>query len=100
MTAPREHPQADTTLALGALSAIGSVFVLPLLLGPYAWYRGLRVRREIDRAPQRWTGRRPATVGLVCGVVATGLLVAVTLAVAGFALLAQVSLGVDTGYGS
>lgn len=97
---PRAHPGADVALVLGLISVVGLFFVLPVLLGPYAWYRGLAVQREIDRDPSRWRGRRHATAGLVLGAVATALLVIGTLGAIAIALMAQVSLGLDTGYGT
>ena len=96
---PVQHPKADRAYALGLLSFVGALFVLPVLLGPYAWYLGLRTRREIDRDPARWKGRGQATAGAWLGAAASallGLLVAVVVVVA---VWRQVRLGLDTGYG-
>lgn len=95
---PTVHPGADRAYVLGLLSLVGSVFVLPALLGPYVWHLGLATRREIDRAPTRWTGRRQATAGMVLGALATALLVVGLLVLVGFAVRAYLRLSADTGY--
>lgn len=95
----RQHPGADRAYVVGLLSFIGAVFVLPVLLGPYAWYLGLRVRREIDREPERWKGRGQATAGAALGAAASILLGLVVAAFVLVALWRQVELGLDTGYG-
>lgn len=96
---PVQHPRADRAYALGLLSFIGIVFVLPELLGPYAWYLAVRTRREIDREPARWKGRGQATAGAWLGAAATVLLTLLVTAVVLLALWRQVELGLDTGYG-
>jgi len=48
--------------------------VVPVFLCPFAWYYGAVARREIDRAPARWTGRGEATTGMVCGIIGSALL--------------------------
>lgn len=96
---PVQHPRADRAYAVGLLSFVGAVFVLPLLLGPYAWYLAVRTRREIDREPTRFTGRGQATAGAWLGAAASALLTSLVVAVVLLALWRQVELGLDTGYG-
>lgn len=92
------HPAADRAYVLGLLAVVGSVFVLPLLLGPWVWHLGARTRREMDREPTRWRGRRQATAGLVLGAVATGLLTLLVLGLVGWAAIEHLRLTEDTGY--
>ena len=74
MTPP---PLAKRSMVLGLVGMIGFFcLVVPVLLCPFAWYYGAVARREIDRAPDRWTGRGDATTGLVCGMIGTALLTA------------------------
>ena len=70
------HPQANTALILGIVAVSGFVLCgLTLLVGPFAWSTGARVRREIDAAPQQYGGRTEAVIGMVCGIVATAAIV-------------------------
>jgi hypothetical protein len=76
------HPQATTALILGIVALAGTFLcALPILLGPWAWYTGAKVRREIDAEPQRWSGRGEATAGYVMGIVTTILLILALLVV-------------------
>lgn len=96
---PAAHPRADRAYVLGLLAVVGSVFVLPLLLGPYVWFLGVSARREMDREPDRWSGgRKQATAGLVLGAVATTLLALLVLALVGWAVAERLTLSADTGY--
>jgi hypothetical protein len=94
------HPQARTAMVLGIISVGGVVVVLPVLLGPLAWYFGAVARREIERDPTRWRGRSNATVGMILGIVGTALLIVAlfigVLAITGLLLL----LHPQSGYGS
>ncbi len=82
---PTIHPQANTALVLGIVSLAGGMICgLPLLAGPFAWYTGRKVKREIEAAPQHYTGASEAGAGMVLGIVSTvllalGLLVGVLL---------------------
>ena len=70
------HPQANTAMVLGIVGLVGTfVCVLPVVLGPFAWATGAKVRREIDAEPQRWGGRGEGTAGFVLGIITTILLV-------------------------
>jgi hypothetical protein len=99
-TARPLHPRARTAMVLGIVSLLSVVCLLPALVGPLAWYYGAVARREIERDPTQWGGHRDATVGMVCGIIGTALLVLVllvsALVVGGYALL----LNPQTGYGS
>lgn len=97
---PAPHPRADKAVVLGLLSLVGGFFLLPLLLGPYAWWYGASVRREVDREPDRWTprSRRSASVGALLGLAATVVLTILVLVVVGLAVSAHLSLTEDTGY--
>lgn len=75
LTPPARHPMARRSLTLGLVGLIGSLcLIVPVVLSPFAWYYGAVARREIDRAPDRWTGRGDATTGMVCGIIGTALL--------------------------
>lgn len=75
------HPSANTALVLGIV-ALGGGFVcgLPILAGPFAWFMGAKVKREIDADPSRYGGRSEANAGMILGIVATALLVLAVLA--------------------
>lgn len=74
------HPSANTALVLGIV-ALGGGFVcgLPILAGPFAWFMGAKVKREIDADPTRYGGRSEANAGMILGIVATSLLALVVL---------------------
>lgn len=86
------HPQANTALVLGIV-ALGGGFVcgLPILAGPFAWYIGSKVRREIDAEPTRYAGRSEANTGMILGIIATVLMLLACLAIA-----AVIAIGVAT----
>lgn len=76
------HPQATSAMILGIVALAGT-FVCGFLcvLGPFAWAKGAKVRREIDAEPQRWGGRGEATAGYVMGIVTTILMILIVVAV-------------------
>ncbi|MGV3563895.1 MAG: DUF4190 domain-containing protein [Nocardioides sp.] len=76
------HPSANTALVLGIV-ALGGGFVcgLPILAGPFAWFMGAKVKREIDADPSRYGGRGEANAGMILGIVATVLLALAVLAI-------------------
>lgn len=97
-TAAPMHPAVDRAYVLGVVSLVGAVLVLPLLLGPWAWHLGFVARREIDREPGRWDGRRRATAGMVLGAVASVVLALLVLGLVGWAVGERLRLVEDTGY--
>ncbi len=74
------HPEANTALIMGIVSLAGT-FVCGILcvVGPFAWAKGAKVRREIDANPQQWSGRGEATAGYVMGIVTTMLMILAVL---------------------
>ena len=62
--APEQHPRATMALILGLL---GLLFCPPV--GIAGLVVGHSARKEIDAAPQRFTGRGLATAGFVLGIV-------------------------------
>ena len=89
------HPQANAPLVWGIV-ALGGGFVcgLPLLVGPYAWFLGSRVRREIDEAGGQLGGRSEASAGMILGIIACVLLV---LGVLAFVAIIAIAAG-TSGY--
>jgi hypothetical protein len=78
------HPEANSALIMGIVALAGT-FVCGILcvLGPFAWAKGAKVRKEIDAEPQRWSGRGEATAGYVMGIVTTILMIIAILIVIG-----------------
>ena len=64
-----EHPQAVLAFVLGLLGILGL-----LILGPFGWYFGRKVVREIDRDPRPYSNRGLAMTGMVLGIVATAFM--------------------------
>lgn len=108
-TPPATTPPTPTDLAIqsagrratwgvvaGALGLLGCCFLLPLALGPLAWYLGLSARRDLERADDPRTAT--ATTAWVLGAVTTGLAVVMVLVLLGMAGLIFVTRGTDTGY--
>jgi MFS family permease len=78
-----DHPQATLAFVLGLLSILGL-----LILGPFGWYYGRKVIREIDRDPRAFGNRGLAMAGMVLGIVATAFMaLLVVLLGVGIALL-------------
>jgi hypothetical protein len=71
-----EHPQATLAFVLGLLSVLGL-----LILGPFGWYFGRKVVREIDQDGRRFGNRGLAVAGMWLGVVGTIFLVFVVGAI-------------------
>ena len=70
-----KHPQAQTAMVLGIIALAGSFTCLvPILLSPFAWYFGAKVKREIEAEPQRWGGQSEAQAGFIMGIIGTVLL--------------------------
>ena len=69
--AVREHPAGTTVLVLGILS-----LVICGLLGPIAWVKGNKAKREMDSQPGvQWSNRGSITAGRICGMIASILLI-------------------------
>lgn len=69
------HPQVGTAFVLGLVSLIGGFACgLPIVVGPFAWSMGARVRKDIDANPGQYSGRDRATAAMVMGMIATGFL--------------------------
>jgi hypothetical protein len=94
-----DHPRATAALAVGIVSLLGAVLVLPAALGPVACYLGVSARRSIEREPHRWGGHGQATTGLVLGIIASAVLALLVVASLVFAGLLALALQLDTGYG-
>lgn len=92
------HPGAERAYAVGLASVAAGLLVVPLLLGPWAWYLGASVLRDVEREPGRWAGARRARAGAVLGAVATTVLALAVVALVGWAVVEQVALRRDTGY--
>jgi len=74
--APVQHPQAVAALVTGIIAGVFGVFCgFGGLVGIVSIILGLKVRREIDSDPVRYTGRGFGTAGLVLGVVSVIALV-------------------------
>ena len=82
------HPEANSAMIMGIVALAGT-FVCGVLcvLGPFAWAKGAKARREIDAEPQRWSGRSEATVGYVMGIVTTILMILAIVGVIGVFVL-------------
>ena len=87
--ARQTHSGATTSLVLGLAAVVGGpvFFLLPTVLGPFAWWTGVRAKREIDEEPDAWQGREQAVAGIVLGVIGTLMLAGTVAAVA--ALVSQ-----------
>jgi hypothetical protein len=93
-------PGATLSLVLGIISVAGVFVLLPVFLGPLAWYHGAAAVRRVEREPSRWSGRGEAQAGRVLGIVGSVLMMLVLgvllLAVLGILLASTY----DAGYGT
>jgi len=72
---PPKHPQATLALVLSLVGLIGGFLcALPLLLCPVAWWAGAKAEKEIDAAPQQYSGRSEASSGKIIGIIGTAFL--------------------------
>jgi len=86
---PPKHPQAVTSLILGAVG-IGSILMccgLLLFLSPFAWAKGARAVREIDASGGSLGGRSDANAGRVMGKVGTFLIPVMLVALPAYVFL-------------
>jgi hypothetical protein len=75
-----QHPQATLAMILGILGTVlGLSCIVGGLLGIGGIVVGRRVRREIDAAPGRYTGRSQAVAGIVTGIIGVSIFTLVTL---------------------
>ena len=84
-----EHPQATLAFVLGLLSVLGLS-----ILGPFGWYYGNKVVREIDRDGRLYTNRGIAMTGKVLGIIGTvflGFVVLAFVALLAFGIMAAAS---------
>ena len=81
-----EHPQATLAFVLGLLSILGLT-----ILGPFGWYVGNKVVREIDRDGREFTNRGLAMAGKVLGIIGTVFLVLGVLAFVAFIVFVVVA---------
>lgn len=95
-----KHPSATTALVLGIVSLAGLFMCcLPGLVGPFAWYTGAKVKREIDESGGQLEGRGEAQAGMITGIVATVLVVLIVLFY-GIVIAIGVAGGFDDGSSS
>ena len=91
-----KHPQSTTALVLGLVGLAGGFMcLLPLLCAPFAWFYGRKAVREIDAAPQTYSGRSEAMGGMVTGIIGTVILILGLLALAA-GLVLLLTLGMTT----
>lgn len=93
-------PGATTSLVLGIFSVVGIFVVLPVLLGPLAWYHGVKAQREIERDPARWSGSGMAQTGMILGIIGTCLLALVLLLLVLLTATTVYAHHYDAGYGT
>lgn len=79
---PLTHPNGTTILVLGILSLVVCSF-----LGPFAWSMGTKAMREIDESGYVYENRGMVQAGRICGIIATIIMIVVSvLVVAGLLL--------------
>jgi hypothetical protein len=79
---PPNHPQSTTALVLGLVGLIGGcVCGLPLLVAPFAWVVGAKVKREIAASNGQLGGESSAQAGFVMGIIGTVLLALALVAI-------------------
>jgi hypothetical protein len=93
-----DHPRATVALAVGLVSLIGAIFVLPAALGPLACYLGASARRAVEREPYRWGGHEQATAGMVLGIIASAFLAVLAVVSLSLVTFFALALRLDTGY--
>jgi hypothetical protein len=81
-----EHPQATLAFVLGLLSVLGLT-----ILGPFGWYVGNKVVREIDRDGREFSNRGLAMAGKVLGIIGTVFLILGVLALVAFVVFIVVA---------
>ncbi len=87
----RDHPQGTVAFVLGLLSVLGLT-----ILGPFGWYYGRKVVREIDTNPSAYSNRGLAMAGMVLGIIGSVFLILLVALVAGGIILAVVGAASST----
>lgn len=93
-------PGATASLVIGIVSLVGVIVVVPVVMGPLAWYLGASARREAQREPTRWSGAGEARAGMILGMIASALLLLLLLGLAVGVAGQLVVNAYDSGYGS
>lgn len=87
-------------MVLGIVALAGGFScLLPILISPFAWYIGAKVRREMAAEPGRWSGQGEAQAGFAMGIIGTVLIALMVALLVVIALLATLmSTGTSTTY--
>lgn len=95
-----KHPQAQTALILGIVAlAGGATCLLPILASPFAWYYGVKAKREMEAEPGRWSGQSDAQAGFVMGMIGTaGIVLGVLALGAIISIFALVAVSANSHY--
>ena len=72
-------PIALIGLILGVVG--GFMCILPVLVSPFAWFTGMKARREIRASNGQLAGDGMATAGMVLGIIGTVLLALVLIGI-------------------
>lgn len=92
---PPNHPQSTTALVLGLVGLVGGCICgLPLVVAPFAWVVGAKVKREIAASNGQLGGVGNAQAGFIMGIIGTVLLV---LGLIALALVIAAGIASDTG---
>ena len=79
-----KHPQATTAMVLGIVGLVGGFLTgIAFVVAPFAWAIGGKAVREIDAAPNNYSGRDQAKAGQILGIIGTVILVLFLLLVVG-----------------
>ncbi len=87
----RDHPLGTVAFVLGLLSVLGLTF-----LGPFGWYYGRKVIREVDSNPGAYSNRGLGMAGMVLGIIGTIFLVLTVALLAGGIIFAIVGAASST----
>lgn len=93
-------PRATAAMVLGIIGVAGSIFVLPVLVSPLAWYFGAVAEREAEREPTRYRRGGAAKTGMVLGIIGTALLGVFLLLLLVIVTFMVIATRYDAGYGT
>lgn len=83
-----DHPKATTALVLGLIGLVGGFMcLLPVLVSPFAWFTGMKARREIRASNGQLGGDGMATAGMVLGIIGTVLLALILIGIVVFVIV-------------